>query len=121
MKGLFTENYGFDTQILGMVEPKMVVSVTVSEALGKADGNKKIVKAGTPLSGDLLARETAFTGTGTAVGILLKDADVTHGDIEAPLLIFGCVNIDRLDTETAALITDEVKTALNGKIFFIKD
>lgn len=124
-KGIFTKTVGFDTQILGAVEPKISVSVVLSSALvstADADG-KKIVKAGTPVHGNLAARNTAFTAvtsTDKAVGIVLKDTDVTHGNSEAPLLVLGVVNLDRIDATTAALITDAVKTALPG-ITFIKD
>ena len=46
-----------------------------------ADG-KKIIKAGTPLTGDILKRNTAFTvGTSAnAVALLLHDLDVTDGN-----------------------------------------
>lgn len=110
------------TQILFNTEPQVSVGIVVSDSgvTANAEG-KKIVKAGTPLTGNLEARNTAFTaGTSNAVGVLLHDVDVTNGAENGTLLIFGFVNLDRLDSTTAALITSEVKTALNAKVTFIK-
>ena len=110
------------TQILFNTEPQVSVGIVVSDSgvIANSEG-KKIVKAGTPLTGNLEARNTAFTaGTSNAVGVLLHDVDVTNGAENGTLLIFGFVNLDRLDSTTAALITSEVKTALNAKVTFIK-
>lgn len=59
--------------------------------------------------------------TATAVGILLHDVDVTDGDANGSLLIWGFVNIDRIDSTTQAMITSALKTALAGRIWFLKD
>lgn len=110
------------TQILFNTEPQVSVGIVVSDSgvIANSEG-KKIVKAGTPLTGNLEARNTAFTaGTSNAVGVLLHDVDVSNGAENGTLLIFGFVNLDRLDSTTAALITSEVKTALNAKVTFIK-
>lgn len=114
-------------QILAFVEPQVSVGVVVANTGISADSDgKKIIKAGTPLYGDITARTTAFVkettteGVSNAVGVALHDVDVTAGNNNATLLIFGFVNLDRLDTATAALITSAVKTALNGKVTFIK-
>ena len=83
-----------------------------------ADANgKKIAKAGTPLTGNLDTRETAFTAATTstgsnAVGILLHDVDVTVGDNNGAILLFGFVNTNRIDETTKAKITADVKKAL---------
>lgn len=114
-------------QILAFVEPQVSVGVVVNNTGVTADSEgKKILKAGTPLTGNLEARTTAFTkastteGVSNAVGILLHDVDVTAGNNNATLLIFGFVNLDRVDSTTAALITAAVKTALKGGVTFIK-
>lgn len=110
-------------QILFCTEPQVSVGITVSDSGVTANSEgKKIVKAGTPLTGNLEARSTAFTAAGTsdAVGVLLHDVDVTEGAENGTLLIFGFVNLNRLDSSTAALITSDVKTALKAKITFIK-
>ncbi len=115
--------YGNDTQILFAVEHQVSVGVVVAKSAGTLDTatGKTIVKAGTPLTGNLDARETAFTKAGEvdAVGVLLHDVDVSVADNNGTLLIFGFVNTNRLDNATQALITDGVKESL-PMIKFIK-
>lgn len=84
-----------------------------------ADG-RKIIKAGTPLTGDILKRNTAFTvGTSAnAVALLLHDVDVTDGNANGTILISGYVDYDKLDANVQALITNEVAAKLT-KITFI--
>ena len=84
-----------------------------------ADG-RKIIKAGTPLTGDILKRNTAFTvGTSAnAVALLLHDVDVTDGNANGTILISGYVDYDKLDADVQELITAEVATKLT-KITFI--
>lgn len=120
--GIKTEKYGATNQILFAVEHQVSMGVVVSKDLGVAVGTKKIVKAGTPITGNLDARTTAFTAAATsgttgneksnAVGILLHDVDVTVDDNNGTILLFGFVNTNRIDTTTKAKITDEVKAAL---------
>lgn len=84
-----------------------------------ADG-RKIIKAGTPLTGNILKRNTAFTvGTSAnAVALLLHDLDVTDGNTNGTILISGYVDYDKLDANVQALITNEVAAKLT-KITFI--
>lgn len=118
--GVRKETYGNTNQILFAVEHQVSMGVVVSEALGVAEGTKKVVKAGTPLTGNLDARTTAFTaataGSSTeasnAVGVLLHDVDVTTGDANGTLLLFGFVNTNRIDATTKAKLTDTVKAAM---------
>ena len=118
--GVRKETYGNMNQILFAVEHQVSMGVVVSKALGVAEGNKKVVKAGTPLTGNLDARTTAFTaatvGSSTeasnAVGVLLHDVDVTTGDANGTLLLFGFVNTNRIDATTKAKLTDIVKKAM---------
>ena len=118
--GVRKETYGNTNQILFAVEHQVSMGVVVSKALGVAEGTKKVVKAGTPLTGNLDARTTAFTaataGSSTeasdAVGVLLHDVDVTTGDANGTLLLFGFVNTDRIDATTKAKLTDTVKKAM---------
>ena len=110
------------TQILANVDLQFSMGVVVAQGETVADANgKKIIKAGTPLTGSLDARTTAFTAAGAdnAVGVLLHDVDVTKGNANGTLLVFGFVNTNRIDATTKALITEGVKTALNGKVTFI--
>lgn len=114
-------------QILFNVQNQVSVGVTLAQNFDGAvevDG-RKIVKAGYPLNGDLTARDTAFVkaqdSTAPAVGVLLHDVDVTDGDANASLLIWGFVNLNRVDETTAALITETRKTELAGRVWFLKD
>lgn len=108
-------------QILANVDMQYSMGVVCAQGATAAVDGKKILKAGTPMAGNLDARTTAFTqATGAdAVGVLLHDVDVTKGNANGTLLLFGFVNTNRLDTATKALITEEVKTALNAKVTFI--
>lgn len=119
--GITKQSYGSRVQILANVEMQAAVGCRVAVALGKVDGTgRKIVKAGTPVKGDLSALTTAFTAADTdAAGVLLHDVDVTKGDGNATLLLFGFVNLNRLESDTKALITEDVKTALKGQVTFV--
>lgn len=118
-------------QILFCTDPQVSVGVVVKADAGVAEDGKKVVKAGTPLSGDLTARTTPFVkakddSTGSAgdgkeaTGVLLHDVDVTDGNANGTLLIFGFVNLDRLDNTTAGLITVARKKELGDRITFLK-
>lgn len=118
--GVRKETYGNTNQILFAVEHQVSMGVVVSKELGVAEGTKKVVKAGTPLTGNLDARTIAFkaatAGSSTeapdAVGVLLHDVDVTTGDANGTLLLFGFVNTNRIDATTKAKLTDTVKKAM---------
>lgn len=119
--GIKKETYGSGNQILFAVEHQVSMGIVVDETVGVTEGTKKIAKAGTPITGNLDARETAFTAavssgdtnkTSNAVGILLHDVDVTVGDNNGTILLFGFVNTNRIDDKTKAKITAEVKAAL---------
>ena len=120
--GVVKESYNNVTQILFNAEHQVSVPIMVDDSLvTSADANgRKIVKAGTPLTGSLDARTTPFTAASAgsssaasnAVGVLLHDVDVTAGDENGTLLIFGFVNTARLDETTKTKITEYVKAAL---------
>lgn len=123
-------SYVSTNQILFNTDPFVAVSIIVDDALGVVDPatGRKLVKAGTPLAGDLTKRETAFVAVNEASasvasdakGILLHDVDVTTGDANGTLLIFGFVNVDRIDATVMAKNDEYVKKALDGKIYFLK-
>ena len=114
-------------QILFNTQHQVSVGIKLAKNFTGAvtEHGRKIVKAGTPLNGDLTARGTAFVAaqdsSNPAVGVLLHDVDVTDTEANAPLLIWGFVNLSRVDTTTAALITETRKTELTGRIWFLKD
>lgn len=134
--GITKTNLVNQTQILFDVDNQKSVGVVVSGSIASGsiqtvDG-RKIVKAGTPLSGSLKARNTAFkeakdasgtpaTGGQPAVGVLLHDVDVTDGNANGTLLIWGFVNLSRLDATTKTLITATREEELDGHIWFLTD
>lgn len=104
-------------QILFDVQNQVSVSIVVDDGYSVTRNGRKIVPAGTPLSGNLTARTTAFvkavdntaepgaSNGKPATGVLLHDVDVTEGDTNGTLLIWGFVDLNKIDNTTAALIT----------------
>lgn len=94
--------------------------VVTNTGVAAVDG-RKIIKAGTPLTGNLQKRDTAFTvasssgtpATSNAVGLAVHDVDVTDGNANAAVLIFGFVDKSKLEADVQTKITAEVETALN--------
>lgn len=115
--------FGATNQILAFVQPTVSISVQVDATGITADENgKKIIPAGSPLGGATSALEDdtavlSVTADATTQGIALHDIDVTAGNSNAAMLIFGFVNLNRIPNVT---IADDVKTALNGKVTFLK-
>lgn len=115
--GIKKENYVSGNQILFAVEHQVSMGIVVGQTVGVAEGKRKIAKAGTPITGNLDKRGTAFTAATTstgsnAVGILLHDVDVTVDDNNGVILLFGFVNTNRIDETTKEKITEDVKKAL---------
>lgn len=112
-------------QILYNVQHQVSVSIKIGKNFAGAvtENGRKIVKAGTPLTGDLTNRAVAFTAAGdnNAKGVLLHDVDVTEQDANATLLIWGFVNLNRVDATPKALLTTAVQTSLAGKVYFLSD
>lgn len=84
---------------------------------------RKIIPAGTPVGGtnNFYEDEQAVltvSNDENAIGVLLHEVDVTEGTNNATVLVFGFVNINRLDANLT--ITPEAKTALDGKVTFVK-
>lgn len=124
LKGGITKESAVNvTQILANTELFQAIGVVINQNTGVSVGSKKIAKAGLPLTGDLNARTTAFTeanSDGSDVkGILLHDVDVTDGNANATMLIFGFVNMNRIDSTTQGKLVEAVTKAL-PMISFIK-
>lgn len=109
-------------QILFATQPYMAVGAVMSATGAVTVDGRMLQKAGTPVTGDLTARNTEFTkaGASDAVGVLLHDVDVTDGAENATVLIFGYVDLNKLESDVTALVTEGVKTALDGKVTFLK-
>ena len=115
------ESYGVEKHILIANNSYLVslpVQVTNTGVTADSDG-KKILRAGTPLAGDITKRGTAFTKTNdnTAKAVLLHDVDVTAGANNATIVLAGCVDLLKIDSTTRALITSDVVSALPRIIF----
>lgn len=79
-----------------------------------------ITPTGTAVDGDkiIVAFVAATSGT-TPVGILLHDVDVTDGTKNAQIVVFGFIDLNKLEIDVQELITSDVKSALK-MIQFIK-
>lgn len=91
-----------------------------------ATGNEPAVVAtkggsGTIVIGNVATVTPAVEGAvvNNAVGVLLHDVDVTAGNANATLLLFGFVNVNMLESSVQALITQTVKDALKAKVTFL--
>ena len=94
------------------------------QTLGATVGNKKIVKAGTPIKVDLMNLQTAAVkadGTTAMNAVVLHDVDVTDGNANGTALIFGFVNVNRVDSDVATAITTALgATGASKQITFMK-
>lgn len=120
--GVKREVFSDVEQILLDPALKYTMGIVVDQSVGTEDSStkKKIVKAGTPLTGNLDTRTTPFTAANAdgsdVVGILLHDVDVTVGDANGEIVIFGFINMNRIDTTTQA----KINTTIQGKLPMIK-
>ena len=118
------------TQILADVDNQFSVGCVVPASMQSTanEGTRKVVKAGTPLKIDLSNLQTAAaaptTNPAAASGaaasdmnaVLLHDVDVTDGNANGTALVFGFVNLNRVDTTTAA----KLKAGTFGLVTFLK-
>lgn len=115
--GITTTKYGAPTQILANVELQSSVGCIVPKALGVTVGSRTIAKAGTPINIDLMNLQTAVKAPAAAVtegtakpavpmnAVLLHDVDVTGGNANGTALVFGFVNVNRVESDVATKIT----------------
>ena len=107
-----------------LIAPELAFSLScMVENTGVTAGEdgRKVVKAGTPVSGNLQERGTAFKVAGagdTPVGIILHDVDVTKGTANSQVVIFGFVDISKLEASVAATVKS--MEAKLPKITFVK-
>lgn len=109
--------YGAEKYIL--IAPENCV--TLPARIGGSAGTT--IKAGTPLKGDLKARDTAFTAEATTPNVvLLHDVTIPTGATSAngTIITQGIVDMLKMDSATQALITATVVTALAGKVDFTR-
>lgn len=122
--GVAKATYAATKQILANVEHQVSVGCIVPQTLGVTVGTKKIAKAGTPIKIDLMNLQTPATkadGTTALNAVLLHDVDVTTGSANGTALVFGFVNVKRVDTDVAtAITTAAAATGASKLITFVK-
>ena len=122
--GVAKATYAATKQILANVDLQSSVGCIVPQTLGVAVGTKKIAKAGTPIKIDLMNLQTVAVkadGTTPLNAVLLHDVDVTDGNANGTALIFGFVNVNRVDSDVATAITAAAAASgVSPKITFMK-
>ena len=115
---IIKDSYGNVNQIL--VDPSLQFSVgcVIPQSLGNS-------KAGTPINIDLtnLAQPAKKPDGSTiqANAVLLHDVDLSHGQTNGTALLFGFVNLSRVDSTTEALIkSNYTSTDMVGGVKFVK-
>lgn len=118
--GISKATYTAPKQILANVELQSSVGCIVPQTLGVAVGSAKIAKAGTPIKIDLMNTNTAVAAAGAADmnAVLLHDVDVTKGNANGTALIFGFVNVNRVEADVAVKIA--AVTTNSSKVTFLK-
>lgn len=120
--GIKKVTYGAPKQILANVEFQYSVGCRVPKTMGVEANGKLLVKAGTPIHIDLGNLQTVATAPAAASGgeeaivanaVLLHDVDVTDaasgGAKNGTALIWGYVNVNRLDSDVQALVSAGTK------------
>lgn len=122
--GITNTSMAVTKQILANVDLQSSVGCIVPQTLGVVVGSKKIAKAGTPIKIDLMNLQTAAIkadGTTPLNAVLLHDVDVTAGNANGTALIFGFVNVNRVDSDVATAITTAVAAdGVSQMITFMK-
>lgn len=122
--GVSKTTYAATKQILANVELQSSVGCIVPQSLGVTVGTRKIAKAGTPIKIDLMNLQTAAQkadGTVALNAVLLHDVDVTAGNANGTALIFGFVNVNRVEADVAtAITTAAAATGRSQLITFMK-
>lgn len=103
---IIKDSYSNVNQILADPSLQFSVGCIVPQNLGNG-------KAGTPIHVDLsninVACEKVDNTTTFANAVLLHDVDLSHGQTNGTALIFGFVDLNKVDTTTQTLL----KTALS--------
>lgn len=118
---VITESYSAPRKhILIANDSYMVTLPAIIKATGVTAGTdgRKVVKAGTPLYGDIEKRDTGFTIAGSQgaspVAVLFSDVDVTAGDDNGTIILAGCVDLLKLESSVKTALTSAIKTSLRG-------
>jgi hypothetical protein len=117
--GIQSKTYGNETQILADTGNQHSNGCIVDASLGVTVENRKIAKAGTPIRMDLLNVQSPVALANATVamnGVLLHDVDVTNGNNNGTALLFGFVNVNRLETDVQAKLTTALTNAGASKL-----
>lgn len=114
--GVKNAKYGAPVQILANVELQESVGCRVPKTMGVQVGDRLIVKAGTPIHVDFTNLQTPVTAPtegSAANAVILHNVDVTDaavgGSKNGTALIFGFVNVNRLESDVKSQVTAGVK------------
>lgn len=122
--GITTTQGAAPRQILANVEMQSSVGCIVPQSLGVTIGARKIAKAGTPISinlQNLQAAAALANGTTAMNAVLLHDVDVTAGNANGTALLFGFVNLNRVESDVVTKITTAAGNASASKLLvFLK-
>lgn len=115
---IIKESYSNVNQILADPNLQFSVGCIIPQGLGNS-------KAGTPINIDLTnLTQPAKKPDGSTIqanAVLLHDVDLSHGQTNGTALLFGFVNLSRIDSTTKALIeTSYTSTDMVGGVKFIK-
>ena len=102
--------------LIGQESYYMALPIVVS---GSANAT---LKAGSALTGDITARNTAFsvTTTNNVKGILLHDVVLdADGKGNGTLVLAGCIDMLKLDSAIQSALTSTIQSAL-PRIIFVK-
>lgn len=118
--GIRKTSYGTPKQILFNVEHQVGVGCIVPQSMGVAvDGGKKYALAGTPIMIDLEdTMKEVQAATTKANAVLIHDVDVTDGAANGAALIFGFVNLNRLEEQVVNKI--KAVTDMSSLLTFAK-
>lgn len=115
---IIKESYSNVNQILADPNLQFSVGCIIPQNLGNN-------KAGTPINIDLTnLTQPAKKPDGSTIqanAVLLHDVDLSHGQTNGTALLFGFVNLSRIDSTTEALIeSNYTSTDMVGGVKFIK-
>lgn len=115
--GIVKADYATPKQILADPNLQFSIGCLVPTSVG---GNATIVKAGTPIYVDLnninTACEKVDNSTVFANAVLLHDVDLSHGQANGTALIFGFVDLNKVDTTTQTSLETALSNASATKL-----
>lgn len=115
---IIKDSYGNVNQILADPSLQFSVGCIIPQNLGNS-------KAGTPINIDLTdLTQPAKKPDGSTIqanAVLLHDVDLSHEQTNGTALLFGFVNLSRIDSTTETLIKSNcTSTGMVGGVKFIK-